>query len=196
MMISMIFFRGCADALMTDYLKANRHPIYDRPVFRHNGYQPGADTSGTRRKRTAGNWFSLCGRPTGETAHGASPESGGGGHHPEYNENSVGGCVIGGRDSMNEEQELALLLLRDKLSVDDTEAESMKYISGTQRIVTARKEISACLVPKRLPEYFPFYSSTTSTGGWSLPVDRILSTSSFLLRAIGSEMPAVAGITG
>jgi len=51
-----------------------------------------------------------------------------GAHHPDYDENSVSVCVIGERKAMGEEQELALVLLMDKLRDDYPDAESMKYI--------------------------------------------------------------------
>ncbi|QPJ65741.1 MAG: hypothetical protein G3M78_10195 [Candidatus Nitrohelix vancouverensis] len=51
-----------------------------------------------------------------------------GDYHPEYNENSVGIIVAGERDSMELEQDSALILLLDKLQADYPGARSVKYI--------------------------------------------------------------------
>ncbi len=51
-----------------------------------------------------------------------------GAHHPDFNANSIGVCVIGDRFFMDEEQETALILLMDKLRADYPEAEKVNYI--------------------------------------------------------------------
>lgn len=54
-----------------------------------------------------------------------------GSHHREYDEVSVGICVAGERDDMNEAQSMALTLLLDKLQKDYPALESIKYIYRT-----------------------------------------------------------------
>ena len=49
-------------------------------------------------------------------------------HHPEFNDTSVGVCVIGNRDEMSDEQSIALTLLLEKLKSDYPSLESVKYL--------------------------------------------------------------------
>ncbi len=51
-----------------------------------------------------------------------------GAHHPEFDATSIGVCVLGNRFSLNEEQELALILLMDKLRADYPTAEKVNYV--------------------------------------------------------------------
>ncbi len=58
-----------------------------------------------------------------------------GAHHPDFNANSVGICVIGDRYFIGEDQETALILLMDKLRADYPEAEKVNYV---YRVLAAR----------------------------------------------------------
>ena len=49
-------------------------------------------------------------------------------HHPEFNDTSVGVCVIGIRDEMSDEQSIALTLLLEKLKSDYPSLETVKYL--------------------------------------------------------------------
>ena len=49
-------------------------------------------------------------------------------HHPEFNDTSVGVCVIGNRDEMSDEQSIALTLLLEKLNSDYPSLETVKYL--------------------------------------------------------------------
>ncbi len=51
-----------------------------------------------------------------------------GAHYPEFDANSVGVIVFGERFSISEEQEVALILLLDKLRADFPSAEKVNYI--------------------------------------------------------------------
>lgn len=51
-----------------------------------------------------------------------------GAHHPDFDAISIAVCVIGDRFFMSEEQELALLLLMDKLRADYPQAEKVNYV--------------------------------------------------------------------
>jgi N-acetylmuramoyl-L-alanine amidase len=51
-----------------------------------------------------------------------------GAHHPDYNENSIGICVIGERDEMSDEQSIALTLLLESLKFDYPSLETVKYL--------------------------------------------------------------------
>ncbi|MCA9482505.1 MAG: N-acetylmuramoyl-L-alanine amidase [Nitrospina sp.] len=51
-----------------------------------------------------------------------------GAHHPEFDAISIGVCVIGDRFFLNEEQELAMILLMDKLRADYPQAEKVNYV--------------------------------------------------------------------
>jgi N-acetyl-anhydromuramyl-L-alanine amidase AmpD len=51
-----------------------------------------------------------------------------GSHYPELDKSSIGICVIGYRDEMNDEQSIALTLLLEKLKSDYPSLETVKYI--------------------------------------------------------------------
>jgi len=53
-------------------------------------------------------------------------------HYPEFDAVSVGVCVVGKRDDLNERQSIALTLLLDKLQKDYPELESIKYFYRTE----------------------------------------------------------------
>lgn len=55
-----------------------------------------------------------------------------GNHYPEFDAVSVGVCVVGERDDLNESQSIALALLLDKLQRDYPGLESVKYIYRTE----------------------------------------------------------------
>ncbi len=54
-----------------------------------------------------------------------------GAHYPEFDAVSIGVCVVGERDNMNEKQSIALTLLLDKLQTDFPSLKSVKYIYRT-----------------------------------------------------------------
>ena len=49
-------------------------------------------------------------------------------HRPGLNDKSLGVCVIGHRDTMSDEQSIALTLLLEKLKADYPTLETVKYI--------------------------------------------------------------------
>ena len=49
-------------------------------------------------------------------------------HHPEFNDTSVGVCVIGNRDKISDDQSIALTLLLEKLKSDYPSLETVKYL--------------------------------------------------------------------
>lgn len=49
-------------------------------------------------------------------------------HHPELDDKSIGVCVMGNRDEMNDEQSIALTLLLEKLKTDYPSLETVKYL--------------------------------------------------------------------
>ena len=51
-----------------------------------------------------------------------------GAHHPDFDDNSIGVCVIGDRRALSEAQELAVMLLLDKLRADYPQIEKVNYL--------------------------------------------------------------------
>lgn len=51
-----------------------------------------------------------------------------GAHSPEFDETSVGICVVGGKGDMSFDQKIALDLLLAKIKEDHPEMESVKYV--------------------------------------------------------------------
>ena len=51
-----------------------------------------------------------------------------GAHHPDFDESSLGVCVIGSRHEMEDSQSIALTLLLEKLKAEYPEIEKVKYI--------------------------------------------------------------------
>ncbi len=51
-----------------------------------------------------------------------------GAHYPEFDETSLGICIVGSRNEMEDSQSIALTLLLEKLKSDFPEVETVKYI--------------------------------------------------------------------
>ena len=51
-----------------------------------------------------------------------------GSHHADMDKTSIGICVIGNRDDMDDEQSIALTLLLEKLKTDYPSLETVKYL--------------------------------------------------------------------
>ncbi len=54
-----------------------------------------------------------------------------GAHYAEFDESSIGICIIGEKDGLNEEQTVAYNLLLDKLRKDYPDLQSIKYVYRT-----------------------------------------------------------------